>query len=187
MRLLGLRGLTWARLADLSGGKLDPEKAAQITHKSGSRGGGQQHQQDDVELKFGNAKKAGKTRLSECADDDVRWYIAAWKRDLADPAKEKYHRFCKRDLDIAEAMLAKRANAQAGIGGGPGAAGGGDKPSPWQRIRALDRQLPEEELKAIVKDATKKANAAQLTDEDVAIVAKAIEAKKAANPSDIPF
>jgi len=38
-----------------------------------------------------------------------------------------------------------------------------------------------------VKDATKKANAAQLTDEDVAIVAKAIEAKKAANPSDIPF
>lgn len=182
MRLLGLRGLTWERLTTITVGSIVADKAAQITHRSGAKGGGASQSSTDVELKFGRGK--GK-KLSEVSDEDVRWYMAAWQKDLADPAKEKYHRFCKRDLEIAEALLASRANAAAGTAPSAGAAGEA-KPSPWQRIRALDRQIPDADLKALVKDATKKTNAAQLTDEDVALVAKAIE-QLHSKKDDIPF
>lgn len=177
-RLLGVRNLTWERLEQLG---IKRDGAQKVEYRDGSKGGGQSQSSTDVELKFGNAK--GK-KLSELSDQDVRWYMAAWKRDLEDPAKEKYHRFCKRDLEIAEALLAARANAAAGTAGN-GAAGEA-KPSPWQRIRAIDRQIPEDALKALVKEATKKASASQLTEDDVAVVAKAIEAWKKKN-DDIPF
>jgi hypothetical protein len=182
MRLLGLRGLTWARLSELSGGKLESEKAAQITHKGGARGGGQGQTANDVVLKFGRSKDK---KLSECSDEDVRWYIGRWEADLADAAKEKFHKFCKRDIEIGRAILAARANAQAGTTAGAPAAD--QKPSPWQRIRALDRQMPEDELKAITKKATGKANASQLADADVDLVAKAIVAHRQAGGDDIPF
>jgi hypothetical protein len=59
----------------------------------------------DVDLKFGRGK--GK-KLSEVNDDDVRWYMAAWERDLADPEKSKFHGYSKKNLEAAEQILSSR-------------------------------------------------------------------------------
>ena len=178
-RLLGVRNLTWERLEQLG---IKREGAQKVEYRDGSRGGGASQSSTDVELKFGRGK--GK-KLSEVPDDDVRWYMAAWEKDLADPAKEKYHRFCKRDLEIAKALLASRTNAAAGTTAAPA---GAAQPSPWQRIRALDRAIPDADLKVLVKDVTKKTNAAQLTDADVKAVADALsEQGKKSGQDDIPF
>jgi hypothetical protein len=59
----------------------------------------------DVDLKFGRGK--GK-KLSEVNDDDVRWYMTAWERDLADPEKAKFHGYSKKNLEIAGSILASR-------------------------------------------------------------------------------
>jgi hypothetical protein len=177
-RLLGVRNLTWEALAKLG---ISQDGAAKVEYQHGSQGGGQSRSSSDVDLKFGKGK--GK-KLSEVSDDDVRWYMAAWEKDLSDPSKEKYHRFCKRDLEIGQALLAARANAAAGTST-PSA--GAAAPSPWERIRALDKTVPEPELKELVKSATKKTNAKDLVEADVALVAAALQKRAESMTSDIPF
>lgn len=65
---------------------------------------------EDLEVKFG--KNKGKN-LSECADSDVRWLIAKWEADLADPSKARYRADTERSVAIARTLLASRSAAQA--------------------------------------------------------------------------
>jgi hypothetical protein len=59
----------------------------------------------DVDLKFGNNKGR---KLSEVNDDDVRWYVSCWERDLADESKAKFHGVSRKNIEIAESILASR-------------------------------------------------------------------------------
>jgi hypothetical protein len=176
-QLLGLRNMTWDRLAALG---IDPDGVAKVDYDHGAKGGGRGKSGDDVELKFGRGK--GKN-LSEVSDDDVRWYVGCWEKDLADPAKEKFHKFSKKNIEIATALLAARANEKAGTTAAPGAPAA----SPWDRIRALDPTIPFAELKDLVKATTKKANSRELVDADVQAMAAVIEKRKADANTDIPF
>lgn len=130
-RILGVRNLSWERWEALMGVKRD--QVGKVDYQQGARGGGRQTSSDDVEIKWGNGK--GK-KLSELTDDDVRFYMEAWKKDLGDTAKAKYHASCKKNLEVAESILAKRANAAAGVQSAPAAGNG--KPSAWKRILALE-------------------------------------------------
>lgn len=177
-RLLGVRNLTRERLDALLGAGAS-ENMGKVAYRAGARGGGQGQSSQDVDLKFGKGK--GK-RLSEVSDDDVRWYIGCWEKDLADPEKAKYHANSKRSIEIAQQMLAARANVKAGTTA-PGASTA--QPSVWQRIRALDPSIPEGELKILVKDVTKKANAKDLAEADIEAVRVAIAER--ATGSDIHF
>lgn len=175
-RLLGVRNLTRARLDELLGDGAT-EQMGKVKYEAGAKGGGRGKLDDEKPIPFGRSK--GK-KVSEAADDDLAWLLGKMKEPASDP---KYQASNDRWVKSIEAEQARRANAAAGTAGG---AAGEAKPSPWQRIRALDRQVPEEALKALVKEATQKANASQLTEDDVALVAKAIEAWKKKN-DDIPF
>lgn len=109
-RLLGVRNMTWDRLAALG---ITQDGAAKVEYRHGSQGGGGTAKPtDDVELKFGNAKKAGKTKLSECNDAEIRWYVQCWTKDLEDPSKAKFHANSKRSIEIARAILSARSKAQ---------------------------------------------------------------------------
>jgi hypothetical protein len=178
-RLLGVRNLSWERLEKLLGVKR--EELAKADFKSGARGGGQGQPSDDVILKFGRGKDK---KLSEVGDDDVRWYVGCWEKDLADPTKSKYHANSRRSIEIAQGILARRANEKAGTAAAPP---GEAKPSLWQRIRALDKTIPEDVLKELTKKATGKASAFALVEEDVAKVAKAIEEAKKSTGEDVKF
>ncbi len=179
-RLLGVRNLTWEALGKLGISQAD---AAKVEYDQGAKGGGRGKSSDDVDLKFGRGKDK---KLSEVGDDDVRWYVGCWEKDLADPAKSKYHASSKRNIEIAQKLLAARANEKAGH-----AAPAGDAPSIWQRIGALDgaKGVGLDDLKAVVKKATGKANASELVEADIAKVAAGLaEFKKSTGTTqDIPF
>lgn len=180
-RLLGVRNLTAERLDALLGGGAT-EKMGKVEYKAGAHGGGSQKSSDDVELKFGRCK--GK-HLSEVSDDDVRYYVAMWEKDLADPEKEKFHKFCKKNLEVAHALLASRANAATGVTIG---AAGSHAPTILDRIRALPeaKGVAEKDLFTEIKESTGKAKASELVEEDIAKV-QAVLKSRAAGGSDIGF
>jgi hypothetical protein len=177
-RLLGVRNLTWEALGKLG---ISQDGAAKVEYQHGSQGGGQSRSSSDVDLKFGKCKGQ---KLSEVSDSDVRFYVGVWEKDLADPEKSKFHGSCKRNLEIAQALFAARANAASGTTAAPAAAGGA---ALWQRIRALDKEIPDGELRELVKTTTKKANAKDLVEADVALMAEALKKRAADRNEDIPF
>ena len=178
-QLLGLRNMTWERLQALG---ISRDNVASVAYESGAKGGGRGKSADDVELKFGKGK--GK-HLSEVSDDDVRWYMGCWEKDLADPEKSKYHATSRKSLEVAKALLAARANAAAGTPAAGGAAAA--PPSLWQRVKALDPQMPEADLKTIVKTSTGKANASELVEADLATIQAAIADWKRVHADKIDF
>lgn len=118
----------------------------------------------DVALKFGRGKD--KT-LSEVSDDDIRWYVSAWERDVADPTKEKFHATSRKNIATAHAILASRAKPD------------GTPASKWERVKALAPTFSEDTLRTIVKDATGKTSAGALDEVDFAAIATAIAAHRA--------
>lgn len=177
-RLLGVRNITQERLDALLGAGAS-EAMGKVSYRAGAKGGGQGQGSQDVEIKWGNCKGQ---KLSEIEEKDVRFYLGAWERDLADPEKAKFHASCRKNIEIAQLLLAARANEKAGTAA---PAAGAAPPSPWQRIRALDATISEPALKEIVKVVTKKASAAQLTEADVDLVRQALVERAAG--TDIPF
>lgn len=175
-QLLGLRNMSWDRLDSLG---INEGKVAKVEYDTGAKGGGRGKASDDVELKFGKSK--GK-HLSEVGDDDVRWYVGCWEKDLADPEKSKFHANSRKNIEIAQALLAARANAAAGTAAPAGAA-----PSVWQRMKALDPTVSEADLKTIAKTATGKVNAAELVEADIAKVQAAIGDWKRVQADKIDF
>lgn len=63
----------------------------------------------------------------------------------------------------------------------------GNGSSIWARVRAIDPTIPEVDLKGLVKRVTGKANAKDLTEADIATIAKEIANIKGAGNDDIPF
>lgn len=124
----------------------------------------------DVALKFGRGKDKN---LSEVSDDDVKWYIGAWERDLGDPAKEKFHASSRKNIAAAQAILAARAKPD------------GTPASKWDRVKAMAPTLAEETLRVIVKDATGKGSAGALDEADFLAIATAI--KKHTEGDDITY
>jgi len=167
-RLLGVRNVSWDRLTQLLGAGRD--EFAKAEFKAGAKGGGRGQTARDVEIKFGKGK--GKM-LSELSDDDVRWYMGVYEKDLADPNKAKYHANTRKNLEIAQAILAARAKPAAGNG----------HATPWATIKALPEAqgIPEKDFAAVVKSATGKANAKDLTPEDVEKVRGALREQTAAS------
>lgn len=182
-RLLGVRNLTKERLDELLGAGAS-EKMGKVKYDTGAKGGGRSKSADDVDLRFGRGKDK---KLSEVSDDDVRWYISCWEKDLADESKSKYHANSKRSIEIAQKLLAERANAKAGHQ----APAGGDAPSVWQRILALPeaKGVGEQDLKAVLKKATGKSNAGELVEDDIGKAKAGLaEFRKATGAgADIPF
>jgi hypothetical protein len=115
----------------------------------------------DVALKFGRGKDK---MLSAVTDDDVRWYIGVWEKDLGDPEKTKFHAKVRENIATAHAILASRAKPD------------GSPASKWDRVKALAPQLADETLRVIVKDATGKASAGALDEADFLAIATAIAA-----------
>lgn len=182
-RLLGVRNLSWERLCALLG--VEREKFGSVHFDQGGRGGGRGKSSDDVEIKWGTAK--GK-KLSELSDDDVKFYLGAWKRDLEDASKEKYHSSCKRNIEVAEKLLAGRANKASGVSSDTQ---NGQTISVWKRVLALDeaKGVGEADLKSVVKDSTKKQNAAELVEADLSTIKAALAdwKKKVGHGEDIKF
>lgn len=115
----------------------------------------------DVAIKFGKGKDKN---LSALSDDDVRWYIGVWEKDLGDPEKAKYHAKSRENIATAQAILAARVKPD------------GSPASKWDRVRALAPKLTDETLKIIVRDATGKTSAGALEDLDFPAIATAVAA-----------
>jgi hypothetical protein len=115
----------------------------------------------DVALKFGRGKDK---MLSALPDDDVRWYVGVWEKDLGDPEKAKFHAKSRENIAAAHAILTSRAKPD------------GSPASKWDRVKALAPQLTDETLRTIVKDATGKASAGALDEADFLAINTAIAA-----------
>lgn len=173
-RLLGLRSLTWERLAKYG---ITPDAVQSVNYKSGARGGGSSGNGGGAnEIRFGNAK--GKV-IEQLTDQDLKWYRDAFARDLQNPEKEKYKSNNERMLKAIEAEIGKRAS---------GAPAGGPTASPFQKIMAIAQKLniAANAVGPIVKGSTGKASAHALTEEDVA-KAEAALTQYAQEGEDIPF
>lgn len=183
--LLGVRSLSKERLDGIFGSHGGTAAIGKVEYKAGAKGGGRGQGSADVEIKFGKGK--GKM-LSELSDDDVKYYVGMWQRDLTDPEKAKFHKYSKANVEIAEKLLAERANAKAGVGQQQG----GAAPNVFARIQALPEvpkaKLAPNELAEIIGRVTGKKKASELEEADVAKV-KAELARLAADrdDSDINF
>ena len=124
----------------------------------------------DVAIKFGKGKDKN---LSALPDDDVRWYIGVWEKELTDPDKAKFHGKTRDSIAIAQAILASRVKSD------------GTPASKWDRVKAMAPQLADETLRIIVKDATGKTSAGALDEADFLALPAAIAAHTAG--ADIPY
>jgi hypothetical protein len=103
VRALG--GLAGVPLEALEAAGLDIKRCRYVGYEQGVRGGtsvGASTGAADLVVRFGRA--SGK-KPSELEAKDLDWYIDALKRNLADPARE---RFRKQDEPIYRALLAER-------------------------------------------------------------------------------
>ncbi len=188
-QLLGVRNMTWERLEQLG---IRQGEVAKVEYDHGAKGGGRKPT-DDVEIRFGKGKDKN---LSELPDDDVRWYIAAWEKDLGDESKAKYHANSRRSIEIGQKILAARLTAKAGQGqnagqgapqgqagnGGQGAPAGTSSPATvWQRVLALPEAagMKQAEIAKEVKAAVGK-SPADLAEADLAKIQAALGERKQA-------
>jgi hypothetical protein len=151
-RILGVRNLSWERLEGLLGAKRDEFASAEF--RQGSRGGGKGASTSDKPIPYGRSKGR---KLSDAPDDDLAWLLRSMQESVADPEKAKWKAGNEAWVKAIEAEQARRANAKAG----------GNRVSPWDRIRSLDVTIPEDDLKALVKRVTGKTNAKELDDADI--------------------
>lgn len=172
-RLLGVRNLSWDRLAALG---LDKSKMGSVQFASGSRGGGQQASGSDLEFKFGRCK--GK-KVGEVDDSDLHYYLGIFEKDLADPEKAKYKANTEKQIAAVKAEQAKRANAKAGTE----AKTNGTQPSVWSRISQILSSLgmPTDKHGEFARGVTKKTQPSELDEADVAAVHDAAQLWKQQN------
>jgi hypothetical protein len=174
-RLLGVRNLTWEALGKLG---ISQQGASKVEYDSGAKGGGRGKLDDEKPIPFGRAK--GK-KVSEAADEELSWLLGKMKEPASDP---KFQSSNDRWVKAIEAEQARRSNAASGTTAASAAPGGA---ALWQRIRALDKEIPEGELRELVKTTTKKVNAKDLVEADVALMAEALRKRAADRNEDIPF
>ena len=176
--LLGLRGMTWERLATLNP-DITPEKCAAVKYKHGARGGGTSSH-DAFTFRFGPGKDKAP---ADVADADLAWYAQCFERDIADPEKAKFRANNQKQLALVrtEQAARKQPATAAPKEAAPIA------PTPWALIlsAALDRSIDRGTLMSMLGRATGKASTAALTLEDVAKVARAMD-QFLAEGDDIP-
>jgi hypothetical protein len=126
-RLLGVRNMTWERLAELG---IDQGGAAKVEYRHGSQGGGGAAKPSgDLKVKFGRNKDK---MLSECPDADIRWLIACWEKDLKDSSKSKFHANSQESIKIARAILESRSGAQKPAPSAPASSDSDEEASPFR-------------------------------------------------------
>lgn len=181
-RFLGVRSLSWARLAELG---LDREKMGKVGFNTGSQGGGQSASGSSMEIKFGKSK--GKT-LAQLSDEDLAWYTAAFERDATttDAEKVKYKPNAEKQLAAAKAEAASRANAKSGTTPTNSAPA-----SYWDRLLQLAQAqgFSVDKLKEVTKQILKKkpedkVSPADLVEADFTGIADALAVLKAAKSSE---
>ena len=174
-RLLGIRRMSWERLAQLG---LDRSKMSKVEYQSGAKGGA-----SDRSFTFRFGKGKDKTP-AEVSDGDLTWYAEAFRRDLADAEKSKYHAATKKQLAAVEAEQARRAAPKAAPAP---AAAQAQAPSVWNRMEALRPEgMDEATFRALVKSATGKTKASEILEEDLTRVEAAIADRDASLDDDIP-
>lgn len=168
-RLLGVRNLTWERLAELG---ISQDGVAKVEYQTGAKGGGEAAH-DGERMKFGSGK--GKT-IAELKTEELDWYAKAFERDLADASKAKWHDKTRKQLDAIKAEHAKRSGAKPASGGGAPAA------TPHDRIRAAGEKagFTGNAMRKLVWTATGKVK--DFTEEDVGKVEVALAAESADVP-----
>lgn len=163
-RLLGVRNLSWERLAELG---INQGLVAKVEYNSGAKGGSAD---SAIVMKFGNGK--GKT-IPELNDEQLAWYKSAAEKDLANPEKKKYEANTKRQLAAFDAEIAKRASGAA-----PATL------TPYDKIKAMLATAGIKDPGKFTKQHTGKDHSSKVTDEDVKKVHAALEAELQA---DVPF
>lgn len=169
-RLLGVRNLSWERLAELGLGR---DKMSKVEFEKGARGGGRKAEGADLVMKFGNGKD--KT-LAEQSDEDLAWYIGIFEKDLKsdDPKKVEFRSRTEKQLTAAKAEQARRANEKAGTAAKPT----NGQPSFWERLKQLAgaRGVSIERLRTLTKGHFKKdqVDPKEITEADFTAIADAL-------------
>lgn len=165
-RLLGVRSLSWDRLATLG---LERGKMGKVEFNAGAKGGGQKAAGSDLVFKFGPGKDK---KVSDATDDDLAWYVPRFEKDLGDPEKAKFKKNTETQLATVKAEQARRANAKAGTTAMTSTA-----VSLWARIQQLLTEAKMDPAKhgEFVKSVTKKVGPNQLLESDVAAVHDALD------------
>ena len=165
-RLLGVRRLSWARLAELGIGR---DGMSKVEFNAGSKGGGQKAAGADIEVKFGKAK--GQT-IGQLSDEHLAWYLEVFEKDLADPEKAKYRANTEKQIAAVKAQQAARASKPRTNG----------EPTPYEKCFALGKEhgLDEAAINAAVKEATGRGKPSEVVADDVAKFSAHLKAKAAA-------
>jgi hypothetical protein len=134
-----LAGLSAVPVDVLDAAGLDTKKCVFVDYEKGAKGGestGAQVGSADVTVGFGNSK--GK-KVGELSDQDLSWYLKAYRENVADPKKERYQKQNQRVLDALTAEAERRAqaadHATATATGNGGETAGTETTEPGQRSR----------------------------------------------------
>ncbi len=163
-RLLGVRHLTWERLAELGIDRAGV--AARVENETGARGGGDSSSEWTVP--FGRDK--GK-KLSEVSD--LSFFVKKYAADIADPAKAKWADRNKKTLADIKAEMARRTGAVRAPT--DTAAKMAVAPTPYEKAKALCVAAGVKEPNKFIKGVTGKDHSSKVTEEDAAKVADAID------------
>jgi hypothetical protein len=104
-----LAGLNGVPLEVLRAAGLDVSKVVVVDYEKGSKGGesaGASVGTMEPTIAWGNAKGQ---KLADLSDKDLTFYLGAYERDVADPAKAKFQRANQRMLDALRAEKERRA------------------------------------------------------------------------------
>jgi hypothetical protein len=151
VRALG--GLSAVPLDVLRTAGVDVTRVVMVDYERGAKGGdstGASVGTTELAMSWGNAKG---TKVQELADKDLAFYLGAYERDLADPAKERFKKNNERMLAALRAEKERREKtaehaAATGPTGGDGESTQDGKPTTrGNRIATVHTRL---------MDATKK-------------------------------
>jgi hypothetical protein len=151
--LLGIRGISWERLAQFG---IEKDKATKVEYRHGAKGGG-----NGKEFTFPFGKAKGKTP-AEASDQDLTYYLEAFRKNVEDPEKQKYRAQNEKQVKAVEEEIAHRK--------------AGKPVTPWSKIQDIadGYGVPHEDLGGIVKTATGKSRSSELVEDDVPKVEAAL-------------
>ncbi len=155
-RLLGVRNITWDRLAELG---IDQGKVAKVEYHSGSRGGGNSAAPT---VKFGKNKG---TPITELSLDDLAWQIKAATDSVA-KNDDKWHKKNVEWLETLRSELKGRATSKDD---------GGPATTVWDQIKAMLSEAGVTKPGEFVKSVTGKDHSSKLTEEDIPKVREALD------------
>ncbi len=161
-RLLGVRMLTWEKLAELGVNRSDV--GAKVEHQKGSRGGGEK-----AEWTARYGRETGK-KLSEV--QDLGFYVNGIIRDIENPEKAKWLEKNKKDLATLKAEMARRQGEKRAPSE---SAAKVVSVGPYDKAKALCVAAGVKEPNKFIKGVTGKDHSSKVNEDDVTKVADAID------------